>query len=179
MSDRVIHLSQDRIVPRLYLIRGLPGSGKTTYANKLGCCVISPSDFSSHIGGEYKWIRENYMKHKMAWRSIVRQIMKIQCDIAICEIMPEIKFINFWLDEAKNYYYEVHIKTLLVNPDVAIERNQHGADHKSIYEVHQQFDYTIVDQIRDYSNGTNENRLFLTTNWQLGEQIRNEVDNSY
>ncbi len=144
--------NHDRLVPRLYLIRGLPGSGKTTYANSLGCIVIAPSDYSSHRGGEYKWIRDNYMVSKISWRNIVEQIMTLQIDIAITELMPTQNFINFWIDSAKRYYYEVHIKTLILDPEICLQRNLHGADHKSIMEVHEQFDYTIKDQILDFSN---------------------------
>lgn len=143
---------RDRLVPILYLIRGLPGAGKSTYANSLGCIVISPSDFMSRRGSQYQWIRGNYMISKMHFREIVRNLMALQIDIAIAEIMPEKPFIDFWLEEAKDYFYEVHIKTLLVPPEVSIKRNQHGADHKSVYEIHEQFDYSIIDQVIDYSN---------------------------
>lgn len=144
--------NRDRDVPILYLIRGLPGSGKTTYANKLGCVVIAPSDYSSWRGGIYKWRRENYMINKLVWRDIVEKLMILQIDIAITELLPESRFIHFWLDLAKKYYYEVHIKTIIVDPEVAIKRNVHQADHKSIYEVHEQFDYDIVDQVIDLSD---------------------------
>lgn len=142
----------DRLVPILYLIRGLPGAGKTTYANKLGCIVIAPSDQMSHRGGEYHWIRENYMISKMHFREIIRKLMSLQIDIAITEIMPEQQFIDFWLVEAKNYQYKVVIKTLIIDPEVSIKRNVHGADHKSIYEVHEQFDYSILDKTINYSS---------------------------
>lgn len=142
----------DRDVPILYLIRGLPGAGKTTYANTLGCIVIAPSDYSSWRGGIYKWRRENYMINKLIWRDIVEKLMILQIDIAITELMPEGRFINFWLDLAKKYYYYVKIKTIIVDPEIAIQRNIHQADHKSIYEVHEQFDYNIMDKDIDCSD---------------------------
>lgn len=146
----------DRDVPILYLYRGLPGAGKTTAASKLGCVVIAPSDYSSYRAGQYRWIRGNYMISKMVWRDIVEKIMTLQIDLAITEIMPEKKFINFWLELAKKYYYEVHIITLSVSVDQACERNVHQADHKSIQEIHDQFDYTIPQHVViDYSNPDN------------------------
>jgi len=144
---------EDRPVPRLYLIRGLPGSGKSTMGHSLGCCVISPSDFSSHVGGGYYWHRDNYMKHKMAWRSIVRRIMEVQCDICICELMLEKRFIDFWLKEAKDNYYQVRIGTILVDLQTSEQRNVHGVDKTSVKEIHDQMDYGIPDQIIDYSEG--------------------------
>jgi predicted ABC-type ATPase len=145
-------MSDNRLIPILYLIRGLPGAGKTTYANTLGCIVIAPSDQMSRRGGQYNWIRDNYMISKMHFREIIRRLMSLQIDIAITEIMPEQKFVDFWLNEAKDYRYKVIIKTLVIDPETAIARNIHGADHKSIYEVHEQFDYTINDQVLDFSN---------------------------
>jgi predicted kinase len=142
---------EDRDVPILYLIRGLPGSGKSTYANSLGCIVIAPSDMMSHRGGNYKWIRENYMISKMHFREIVRRLMALQIDIAITELMLEPKFIQFWLDLAAQYYYKVKIETLLVTPEESLKRNTHDVDHKSIMEVHEQCYYGIPDQTLDFS----------------------------
>jgi predicted ABC-type ATPase len=144
--------NNDRLVPILYLVRGLPGAGKSTYANTLGCIVIAPSDQMSHRGGEYHWIRDNYMISKMHFREVVRRLMSLQIDIAITEIMPEKPFIDFWVNEAKDYRYKVIIKTLLIDPETAITRNVHGADHKSITEINEQFDYSIGDQVLDFSS---------------------------
>lgn len=170
MNNEPVH---DRVVPRLYLIRGLPGSGKTTYANSLGCLTFAPSDMMSRRGGEYKWVRENYMISKMHFRAGIRHFMSLQIDIAITEIMPEKKFIEFWLREARDFYYEVHIKTLLVHPEVAIQRNIHGADHKSIYEIHAQFDYSIMNQIVDFSEGIDDE---LQTDELYGAKTVSTVD---
>ena len=145
----------DRDVPILYLYRGLPGSGKTTAASKHGCIVIAPSDYSSYRGGVYRWIGKNYMINKMVWRHIVKLIMTLQIDLAITELMPETKHINFWLKLAKEYQYEVQIKTLIVDVETACERNLHQADHKSISEIDDQFDYSIEDQIIDFSEVDN------------------------
>lgn len=142
----------DRDVPIITLYRGLPGAGKTTIANQHGCVVIAPSDYSSYRGGKYRWVRGNYMVNKMVWRAIVELIMTLQIDLCITEIMPEKKFIEFWLRLARKYYYEVHIITLTVDVETSTERNVHQADHKSIQEIHEQFDYTIPDQVLDYSD---------------------------
>ena len=170
---------RDRLVPILYLVRGLPGSGKTTYANNIGCIVIAPSDMMSKRGGEYQWVRGNYMISKMHFREIVKSLMALQIDICITEIMPEKKFIEFWLDIAREYYYEVQIKTLLVTPEVSIERNVHHADHKSVYEIHEQFDYNIIDQTLDYSNGGKHYDHFIQTSYLLGCASRCLLNTTY
>lgn len=169
-----------RLIPRLYLIRGLPGSGKSTFANELGCIVIAPSDMMSHRGGKYHWIRENYMISKMHFREIVRHLMSLQIDICITELMLEKKFIEFWLQEAKNYYYQVHIKTLLIDLKRSENRNIHKVDRKSIQECHDQMDYSIYDQVIDFSK---EENFYLSVSESikfddvLGKTIRNMIDN--
>lgn len=142
----------DRDVPIMYLYRGLPGSGKSSAASKHGCIVISPSDYSSYRAGKYRWVRGNYMINKMVWRAIVELIMTLQIDLCIAELMPEAKHINFWLKVARKYQYEVRIRTLIVDVETACKRNVHQADHQSIQEVHDQFDYTIEDQTIDFSD---------------------------
>lgn len=185
---------QERPKPNLYLIRGLVGSGKSTYANSIGCIVIAPSDMMSHRGGQYNWIKQNYMISKIHFRKIVRDLMALQIDIAITELLLEERFINFWLKEAKDNYYQAHIKTLLIDLFTSENRNVHGVDHKSITECHEQMDYGIPDQIIDYSEGqgfynitignkkwhlqkvTEDNNYGLYKNVIFGSKIRQLLD---
>jgi len=39
----------------LYIVRGISGSGKTTFANTLGCSVYSADDYFM-VDGEYKFV---------------------------------------------------------------------------------------------------------------------------
>ncbi|MDD3267097.1 MAG: hypothetical protein PHC75_07965 [Burkholderiales bacterium] len=144
---------EDRPVPRLYLIRGIPGSGKTRYSHNLGCITIAPSDMMSHRGGQYTWVSSNYMISKIHFRKIVRDLMALQIDICITELLLEKRFIDFWLKEAKDNYYQVRIGTILVDLKTSEQRNLHGVNKTAVKEIHDQMDYGIPDQIIDYSEG--------------------------
>jgi len=181
--------------PRLYLIRGLVGSGKTTYANTLGCITIAPSDMMSYRGGQYNWIKTNYMISKIHFRKIVRDLMALQIDICITELLLEKRFIDFWLKEAKDNYYEVRIGTLLTDLNTSKSRNIHNVNKTSIAEIHEQMDYGIPDQIIDYSEGewdkssTNkfrspnfvpneENHYGLSSNDIIGNEIKKLISDN-
>ena len=156
--------SQDRPVPILYLIRGLPGSGKSRLASSMGCFSVAPSDMMSHRGGKYIWQRDNYLISKIHFRDIVKQAMSLQIDICVTELLMNEWFLSFWLDTAMEYYYKVKIITLITDPEIALKRNVHQVGQQDIKEIHDQFNYGIYDQE-------------ITFEWEKNHTKSNQIKN--
>ena len=74
------------INPKLYLVRGIPGSGKSTYGARLGCYCINPNDQYSICGGEYNFDDDLIAPAHILSLALCNMIMIHKKDIAICEV---------------------------------------------------------------------------------------------
>ena len=89
----------------LHIFRGLPGSGKTTRANRIGCLVVSPQDMFSTVGGEYRYADRigespsNDLQGRIqAWAEhLVRQTLAIGADVAVAETLCSLESLDRWV----------------------------------------------------------------------------------
>lgn len=78
--------------PRMTIYRGLPGSGKTTAANKLGCLVLSPLGMFAMEGGIYAYSERMHWENRKRARDVFLHILRssLACgfDVAVAEVLP-------------------------------------------------------------------------------------------
>lgn len=76
---------------KLIIVRGLPGSGKTTEAmhwgNKLQCMVVEPDRFLMHHG-LYKYTAEHYQKGLEYSLDIIRNAGEMNADCVVADVLP-------------------------------------------------------------------------------------------
>lgn len=66
----------------LYIFRGLPGSGKSTSAKKIGCLHVECDMYHYH-GGEYIW-QEEFVQSAIVWcHSVVHDALSRGIDVAV------------------------------------------------------------------------------------------------
>lgn len=113
----------------LYLIRGLPGSGKSTFAlklaNAIGAYTFEADHFHEDADGNYVWRPENVANAHALCQRAVRHIMTSNGkDIVVSNTFTTEKELKPYLDLAAEHGYSV--TTLVVE-------NRHG--NKSIHGV--------------------------------------------
>ena len=110
----------------IYLIRGLPGSGKSTYAKQLNCLHLE-ADMFHMVNGEYKFDVSNLSKaHHWCSSTFLKSIEDGIDDIVVSNTFTTLKEIEPYMDICKGY-----------NRDYKIIRmtNKYGSVHNVPEEV--------------------------------------------
>lgn len=100
---------------KLYLIRGLPGSGKTTYAKSLNCFYVE-ADMFHYKNGKYQFHRANLPSaHKWTLAIVASALINGAFDIAVSNTFVRKEQMQPYIDLAKISGYQVVIITMKNN----------------------------------------------------------------
>lgn len=120
-------------MPKMIILRGIPGSGKTTFAKQL--CKeedywrINYDELRQMILGELNWTK-GFKLYK--FESIIetisfelaKSIMTIGYDIVIDNTNLNHSVVNKWQNLGEEYGYEVEIKEMTTPLEICLERDK-------------------------------------------------------
>lgn len=116
---------------KLTIIRGLPGSGKSTYgrqlANQTGAIFIEPDMFCIH-GGDYRYTASHY---EDATRRALNLLHNAQCDCIYADVLPTqndvMRVYNsfFFGAYGQGTAEELRIVTLKITVEESLAKNIH------------------------------------------------------
>lgn len=139
------------------LLRGIPGSGKSTYAKKHypDATVCSADNFFVQKDGTYKFRAELlgraheqcHQKFKQALRDKVRTIVVDNTNTKLREY-------KWYLQDARNYGYDVIFVRLDTPVDVAASRNAHGVPLDAVQRMADRMDEVPDDCTEIVVSGT-------------------------
>ena len=131
---------------QLIIMRGIPGSGKSTYLKKEypKAFICSADHYFIDIDGKYKArLNKIPLSHKACQEAFNSAILKkIPC-IAIDNTNIKIQHFEKYIEIAKIYNYKVKIIRIQINAKTAFERNIHDVP---LYAVERS-----CKQMQDYS----------------------------
>jgi len=108
----------------LIIVRGIPGSGKTTFAHLLSRAVCSADDYFTY-GNEYRWsVDKVSMAHTWCQRKCRRFMKKQIHRIVIANTSTTEKELQPYMDLARQFGYRVF---------TVIVESRHG--NKSVHNV--------------------------------------------
>ena len=121
----------------LYLIRGIPGSGKTELANLITIANFSADDYFTTPSGEYVFDASKIKEAHEYCQRMTRRAMEDGREI----IAVDNTFTQKWEMEpyyklAKEYYYKVI--EIIVKSDF---KNVHGVPEDKIQKMKERFEY--------------------------------------
>jgi tRNA uridine 5-carbamoylmethylation protein Kti12 len=91
----------------MIICRGIPGSGKTTFARLLGRAICSADDFFTH-GDEYIWSADKVSTAHDWCKRKCRRFMKKQIDrIIVCNTNTTEREMKPYMDLALQFGYKV------------------------------------------------------------------------
>lgn len=122
----------------LIIVRGIPGSGKTTFAAMLGKAICCADDFFTTRDGKYVWKPERVGKaHEWCQRKC-RRFMKAQAErIMVANTSTTEREMQPYMDLARQFGYKVF--------SVIVE-TRHG--NKSVHNVPE----VTLDKMRERFN---------------------------
>ena len=93
----------------LHIVRGLPGSGKTTYAKQLGIPVVEADQYFTDFKGRYIY-EPTKIQDAHAWcQKHVKQYLSNNQSVAVANIFAMLWQIDIYMDIAKQYNAKVYI----------------------------------------------------------------------
>jgi predicted kinase len=134
-------------VNTVYILRGVPGSGKSTWAKQNGPGVIVSADQYFMQGGVYKFDPKKIpLAHQRCFRNFI--------DIVTADRKPERVFVDNtntsawelapYLLAGEAYDWNVEIVTFHIDPRVAAGRNVHGVPEKGVMAMMQRLEEPLM-----------------------------------
>lgn len=92
----------------LIIVRGIPGSGKTTFAELLGRAICTADDYHTDRQGNYNWKPENIGKAHEWCKRKCRRFMKAGIDrVIVANTSTQLKEFQPYMHMAKRYGYRI------------------------------------------------------------------------
>jgi len=125
----------------LYLIRGIPGSGKTTFAESISDYVASADQYFEDEEGNYQF-EASLLSQAHGWchRKVTRWLVNGIDRVAVANTFTQKWEMEQYFKLAEMYGYEVH--SIIVENRHGGE-NVHGVPHNKVEEMRERFEVKL------------------------------------
>lgn len=124
----------------LFLLRGLPGAGKSTLAESLDCYRLEADMYHINEKGEYDWKPEN-VKDAHEWCRIrCEEFMQMELKIAVANTFTQEWEMRAYYDLAEKYGYKVY-SLIVENRHGGV--NEHNVPKETLEKMKQRFEVKL------------------------------------
>lgn len=125
---------------KLYIIRGVPGCGKTTFANDICDNVVSADDYHYDDKGVYRWKAENMTAAHRYCQGKTRSIMETGKDVAVANTSTTKKEMSVYNVMADEFGYTV-FSIIVENRHGGV--NVHNVPAETLEKMKKRFDVEL------------------------------------
>lgn len=132
----------------LFLIRGLPGSGKTTKAGTLGVYCVAADDFMVDAEGNYDFRPDRLRNCHDSCRVVAEYLLKCGKSVAVHNTFTQQWEVEPYLALAKRQGATVRVIDLFdagLTDEQLAERNTHGVPAETIEKMRARWEKISVD----------------------------------
>lgn len=123
-------------MPKLIIVRGLPGSGKSTKAKEFGVFHVE-ADMYHMEDGVYKW-EARHVKRAHAWcKRMVEEAVRMHMDVVVSNTFTQKWEFKEYLELADRYQYDVEVLRCT-------------ADYGNVHDVPQEALVRMRERFEDY-----------------------------
>lgn len=94
---------------KLICLRGLPGSGKSTFTRKHFQCCILENDMFQVSDGQYNWSADGTKRAISLCRKLAEEILQNGSDVVICNTFVKKHFIEGYKQLADKYHADLEV----------------------------------------------------------------------
>ncbi len=123
------------------ILRGISGAGKSTYtkANHPNATVCSADNYFM-LGGTYQFDGKKLGRaHDWCKNQFETALQRGDDDVVVDNTNTMMRELNFYVDTAAKYGYELKVVRLTVDPKIAAARNQHGVPADKVQAMQDRF----------------------------------------
>ena len=154
----------------LYIVRGIPGSGKSTFAKKMFTCPIFENDMYFIKDKKYLY-NQDKMRDAISWcMESVELALKYGCDVVVANTFTKRKYIQAYMNLAEKNGAQVKVYRMYGN-------------FKNVHDVPDDVFKNMRDNFEDWPNEIcvypNINqahfRPYIMTRLKVGDKVEFEV----
>lgn len=112
---------------QVIVLQGIPGSGKSTWAEQQEGYVVSADHYFIQPTGEYAFVPALLGKaHGWCFRKYIEALQQMRELVVVDNTNTRVSEVSPYMLGAAAFGYEARIKRFAVNVEVAAQRNVHG-----------------------------------------------------